>query len=208
MVSVDGRFCVDRFEASLVDVEGGVEREHPPNTPVAGARVRAVSRADVVPQSYVSQVEAAAACAASDKRLCTDDEWRDACGAAFPYGDARQAGACNDEAPVSPLTQVFGRRAPGTPYSWAELNDPRLGLVAGGVARTGAFAGCRASSGAMDMVGNLHEWTADPEGTFRGGFFGDARQHGEGCAYVTVAHDAAYRDYSIGFRCCADLPAR
>lgn len=207
MALVDGRFCVDRYEASLVVDDGGVERPHPPNQPVGGAPVRAVSRAGVIPQAYVSQREAAAACAASGKRLCADDEWRAACGDAFPYGVARRAGACNDEARASPLVQVFGRRAPGTPYSWRELNDPRLGLVPGGVAATGAFTGCRGASGAMDLVGNLHEWTADPAGTFRGGFYGDARQHGEGCAYVTTAHDAAYRDYSTGFRCCAEVRA-
>lgn len=208
MVVVGGRFCIDRFEASLVVDGADGERGHPPNMPVLGAAVRAVSRPGVVPQSYVSQREAASACAASAKRLCTDDEWRDACGDAFPYGPTRRAGACNDDAAVSPLVQVFGRRAPGTPYTWAELNDPRLGAVPGGVAKTGAFSECQSAGGAMDLVGNLHEWTADPAGTFRGGFFGDARQHGEGCAYVTVAHDASYRDYSIGFRCCADLPDR
>ncbi len=208
MALVDGRFCVDRFEASLVVDEGGAERIHPPNLPIGSASARAVSRAGIVPQAHVSQREAASACAASGKRLCTDDEWRAACGVAFPYGEARRAGACNDEAPVSPLVQVFGPRAPGTPYSWSELNDPRLALVPGGVAKAGAFAACRSASGAMDLVGNLHEWTADPAGTFRGGFFGDARQHGEGCAYVTTAHDASYRDYSVGFRCCAERASR
>ena len=95
MVVVGGRFCIDRFEASLVVDGADGERGHPPNMPVLGAAVRAVSRPGVVPQSYVSQREAASACAASAKRLCTDDEWRDACGDAFPYGPTRRAGACN-----------------------------------------------------------------------------------------------------------------
>ena len=205
MVEIEGRFCVDRYEASLVEIEGAVERPHRANAPVGAADVKAVSRAGVVPQAYISQREAASACAAAGKRLCTDEEWQEACGEAFPYGATRRAGACNDEARASPLVQVFGRRAPGTPYTWAELNDPRLGEVQGGVAETGSFAGCASREGAMDLVGNLHEWTADPAGTFRGGFHGDARQHGDGCRYVTTAHDAAYRDYSIGFRCCRSL---
>lgn len=206
MVDVQGRFCIDRWEASLVDLVGEDEAPHRHNASVGASRVKAVSQAGVLPQAYVSQREAERACVASGKRLCTDDEWQSACGDAFPYGASREAGACNDEARASPLVQVYGRRAPGTPYAWSELNDPRLGDVADALAPTGAFARCKTADGAMDLVGNLHEWTADPAGTFRGGFFGDARQHGEGCQYVTTAHDADYRDYSIGFRCCRSLP--
>jgi hypothetical protein len=55
-------------------------------------------------------------------------------------------------------------------------------------------------------MGNLHEWTADPAGTFRGGFFVDTRVNGNGCLYRTTAHDTSHWDYSTGFRCCADLP--
>jgi formylglycine-generating enzyme required for sulfatase activity len=54
------------------------------------------------------------------------------------------------------------------------------------------------------MVGNLDEWTADPNGTFQGGFWLDTSQHGDGCAYRTIAHPYDYHDYSTGFRCCAD----
>jgi len=54
------------------------------------------------------------------------------------------------------------------------------------------------------MVGNLHEWTDDRTGTFRGGFFMDTTQNGEGCAYSTTGHDFEYHDYSTGFRCCMD----
>lgn len=54
------------------------------------------------------------------------------------------------------------------------------------------------------MVGNVHEWTADRNGTFRGGYYVEATLNGRGCDYVTTRHDAIYWDYSIGFRCCAD----
>jgi sulfatase modifying factor 1 len=53
------------------------------------------------------------------------------------------------------------------------------------------------------MVGNLHEWTADPNGTFQGGYWLDTSQHGDGCAYRTISHGFTYHDYSTGFRCCA-----
>ena len=54
------------------------------------------------------------------------------------------------------------------------------------------------------MMGNLHEWTSDPAGTFRGGFYVDTVINGDGCLYRTTAHDVSYHDYSTGFRCCAD----
>ena len=54
------------------------------------------------------------------------------------------------------------------------------------------------------MHGNLHEWVADVDGTFRGGFYADAVLNGTGCLYRTTAHAASYHDYSTGFRCCAD----
>jgi formylglycine-generating enzyme required for sulfatase activity len=70
--------------------------------------------------------------------------------------------------------------------------------------RTGDNAGCQTPEGVFDMMGNLHEWTADPDGTFRGGFYVDTRINGEGCLYTTTAHSVAYGDYSTGFRCCSD----
>ena len=56
------------------------------------------------------------------------------------------------------------------------------------------------------MMGNLHEWTADPDGTFRGGFYVDTVINGPGCLYATTAHATSHWDYSTGFRCCADAP--
>jgi sulfatase modifying factor 1 len=60
-----------------------------------------------------------------------------------------------------------------------------------------------------DMSGNVHEWVdhinlPKETGTFKGGFFVDAKINGEGCLYKTIAHSPKYHDYSIGFRCCAD----
>jgi formylglycine-generating enzyme len=86
-----------------------------------------------------------------------------------------------------------------------ELNDPRLNQLDGTVAKTGEAQGCVDDRGIHDMVGNLHEWTADPNGTFQGGYWLDTSLHGDGCAYRTIAHGYGYRDYSTGFRCCKDL---
>jgi formylglycine-generating enzyme required for sulfatase activity len=86
--------------------------------------------------------------------------------------------------------------------------DPALNRLSGTIARTGTHAKCRSSYGVFDMVGNLHEWVADPRGVFRGGYYLDTHQNGDGCDYRTSAHDADYRDYSTGFRCCADVRRR
>ena len=72
------------------------------------------------------------------------------------------------------------------------------------IVRQQPVAGGRTSAdGLFDLMGNLHEWTADPAGTFRGGFYVDTVINGNGCLYRTTAHDVAHWDYSTGFRCCA-----
>jgi formylglycine-generating enzyme required for sulfatase activity len=209
MARVDASLCVDRYEASLdeLDDAGAVVRSHPPNEPVGAKRVRAKSVRGVVPQAYVSRDDADGACRAAGKRLCTDDEWRRACrgthATKYPYGTRRRAGACNDRG-VEPLAVVFRRPASATEWGFDTMNDPRLHLVPGGVSRTGRFDRCTNDLGVYDMVGNVHEWTSDAAGTFRGGWYLDTSELGEGCDYAAVGHDAKYRDYSTGFRCCRD----
>lgn len=206
MVAIDGRFCIDKYEASLVEVlPSGEERPISPFGRVRRKRVRAVSVPGVFPQGYVSAVEAQRACKAAGKRLCRIDEWRKACrgpeGASFGYGDRREPGRCNDRG-RSPVIRLFGFR-----YSSRTMNDPRLNQQEGTLAKTGSHAGCTNGYGVFDMVGNLHEWVADHRGTFVGGYYQDvaSKGHGEGCSYVTTAHAARYHDYSTGFRCCRDL---
>lgn len=207
MALVAGRVCVDRYEASLLEVgKDGLLRAHSPYHPPAAGRVYvARSAPDVVPQAYISGPQAAAACKTARKRLCEAVEWRAACGGtqgyAYPYGPTRKPGACNDRGAAS--VSVFHS---STSRNWghAELNDPRINSYPGTLAASGANYSCVNDYGIWDMVGNLHEWTADPNGTFQGGYYLDTAQHGEGCAYRTTAHAFDYRDYSIGFRCCAD----
>jgi formylglycine-generating enzyme required for sulfatase activity len=105
---------------------------------------------------------------------------------------------------VEPIAVTLGRPASTETWGFEPMNDPRLYLVPGTVARTGRFERCASESGAHDMVGNLHEWTADTQGTLRGGYYLDTERLGEGCDYAAIGHDTKYRDYSTGFRCCAD----
>ncbi len=204
-----GAFCVDRYEASLVEIlPNGDERPFDSFHTVENHIVRAVSERGVFPHGYISEVQAKDACARSGKRLCKADEWRKACmgpgRSTFGYGDTRRSGKCNDHG-TSPMISVMQLRV-DRPQTWTydKMNDPRLNQAPSTLARTGEHTGCTNGYGVYDMVGNLHEWVDDPEGTFQGGYYLDTHVNGDGCTYRTVAHGPAYHDYSTGFRCCAD----
>ena len=217
-----GQYCIDRYEASLEQrrADSG-SQAWPGNQQIHGSEqdLVAVSAPGVKPQGYISGEQAARVCSNAGKRLCEIDEWVHACrGPGFtryPYGDRRMANLCNDrydKLEQHPVVRLFQQTAPpgsDPAKMWhpAFMNDPRLHEMANSVTNTGAFEHCTNAYGVYDMVGNLHEWVADVDGTFLGGFFMDTYQNGEGCEYRTVAHTASYHDYSTGFRCCSDAGA-
>ena len=82
------------------------------------------------------------------------------------------------------------------------MNSPLINQLPDSLLATGERAACTNGYGVYDMVGNLHEWTGEKSGAFRGGYYLDTHKNGEGCRYVTTAHNASYHDYSTGFRCC------
>lgn len=212
MALVEDRVCVDRWEATLMERIPGGERPWSPFLSIDGSepRMRAVSRPGVVPQGYISGEQAAKACRASGKRLCRADEWEAACrGAAktiFPYGNDRRAGACNDDIrAVHPVWEIAQLLGVSRDEMWRDMmNSPLINQLEGGLLPTGERTFCTNDYGVYDMVGNLHEWVDDPDGTFRGGYYMDTTRNGDGCTYDTMAHDFTYHDYSTGFRCCAD----
>ena len=109
MVDVGGRFCIDRYEASLVDVRlaraispyfaprrsdvrsafdafldaprpNAPELPHPPVWELSESfEPKAVSMPGVLPNGYVSGLLAKVACVNAGKRLCTAGEWVTAC---------------------------------------------------------------------------------------------------------------------------------
>ncbi len=190
-----GGFCIDRWEAHLAAWS-------PYEVPASGI---ARTAPGVIPQGYISGDVAEAACRAAGKRLCTSSEWLRACQGprhtTYPYGTTYLPGACNEGRPAHPVLELFGD---ATDWSPAQMNDPRLNQLPDTVDPTGSNPVCQSAEGVFDLHGNLHEWVADAEGTFRGGFYVDARINGEGCLYRTTAHSRTYHDYSTGFRCCAD----
>ena len=205
--------CIDRWEAHVVEVDAmGNEMPHSPYVVVDGLTVRAKSEGGVVPQAYISQIEAEAACMEAGKRLCSATEFQTGCrgddpASWYPYGgEMHVAGDCN-EGKGSFVPMLYGNDP--NKWTYADFNDPMLDQLPGGLAKTGEYAKCVSPYGLFDCVGNLHEWGSDPadakgHGRFRGGFFGDAEVNGHGCLYVTSAHELAYHDYSTGFRCCRD----
>jgi hypothetical protein len=215
MVMVGTGFCVDVYEASLVQtLPDGSEQPWPYYEMLPeGVRVRAVSSAGVFPQGYVSGLQARAACEASGKRLCKPDEWKTACmgpkKTMFPYGNTREVGRCNDNGRSA--MHWFNPELDDKPehrWMWGfagNMTDPRLNQLEGTLTRTGERDGCTNEYGVHDMVGNLHEWVDDPDGTFQGGYYLDTHLNGDGCYYRTTAHAISHLDYSTGFRCCADV---
>jgi hypothetical protein len=207
--AVGGAFCMDRWEAFVeaLDAVGQATPWSPYASP-GSAVVVARSAPGAVPQGTISGRQARDACANAGKRLCSDDEWLRACrgaaGTTYPYGAVRAPGVCNDARDRHPAVEYFGTSAA---WIWSELDHPCLNQLRDGLAPTGSHPGCVNDVGLhFDLMGNLHEWTADPAGTFRGGFYVDTRINGDGCLYRTTAHDVGHFDYSTGFRCCRDLP--
>ncbi len=129
------------------------------------------------PKTSVTFEAAGGLCKAAGKRLCTDSEWQRSCrgGGDFPYGKTFDAARCNTE------------DAEGEARSITE---------------SGKFSKCRSAIGALDMSGNVAEWTADQ--TVRGGDYTSADEDAACSAGGKRAAGSARP--TIGFRCCADLP--
>jgi sulfatase modifying factor 1 len=116
-----------------------------------------VSHAGAFPQGYISQVESAAVCKESGKRLCTKNEWTHACcGKGFtlyPYGNQSVHGKCN-----SGKTHLLSQMFKDPPGGWKHdehFNSPELNKTPGWLAKAGEYSDCKSELGVYDMVGNL-----------------------------------------------------
>ncbi|MEO7037801.1 MAG: SUMF1/EgtB/PvdO family nonheme iron enzyme [Polyangiaceae bacterium] len=158
MVDIRGRYCIDRYEVTLVDEKQGRRLSpyyHPTRAQTAASlkewtayargqtlavpsppdfqlaedfEPRAESRAGVTPNGYLSGNLAAVACRNAGKRLCTIDEWVFAC-----RGEAARKFPYGDHYEEG-VCNVFREAHPGQilhgDMSIGHL-DPRLNLVVG-----------------------------------------------------------------------------
>jgi sulfatase modifying factor 1 len=157
MVDVAGRFCIDRFEAALVDARLGrpispyfapsraealgalraFEETRPSDAPPFPLLppwqrdepfvARAESKQGAVPNGYVSGVAAAKACEAASKRLCTLAEWQEAC-----RGEQRRKFPYGERYEAGACNVAREAHPAHTLYGDASIHhlDPRLNLVA------------------------------------------------------------------------------
>jgi formylglycine-generating enzyme required for sulfatase activity len=220
MVEIDG-FFIDKYEASLIRMEGNSEVLHPYYERPDGSGFIAVSLAGVLPQGYISQNESAEACGNAGKRLCTMKEWQTACKGKrnymFSFSTDPDAAGCNLGGPHH-LAEFFGNN--NSNWTYEDFNDPRLNQRPGFLGKTGSHSDCKSDYGVFDMLGNLQEWVSKKVrvtkpgsqykylGTFVGAFYSnpadtdEVHAGGTGCEYRIAGHGPGYHDYSTGFRCC------
>jgi formylglycine-generating enzyme required for sulfatase activity len=189
--------------------------EHATDDPcVQETAVEDLPLADDKPIRCVDWCDALAYCRWAGKRLCSGDgvmtgvttnqaslDWAEACsdgGAPYPYGGTKFVPeACNIGLSQAECANVlhFSVCGPTSVPSPAPLH-------------------CKSPNGAVDMVGNVAEWTAncgklpstDAQAQLcqiKGGSFADE-------ATITCQTSSKYeqrtaRNHAVGFRCCTDL---
>lgn len=163
-------FSIDRYEASRPDAT---------QTSAGTDEARRCVKADVLPWTYATQAEAAAACAATGARLCTADEMLAACeGAAqnlYPYGSVYEPLTCN------------GLDYDGIPGG---ANDNVL-------MPTGSpdLPACKTAEGIYDLSGNAAEWTSTETGNT-----GSPNN-----LTIYMAKGGSYKSPALGLTCSFDL---
>jgi formylglycine-generating enzyme required for sulfatase activity len=178
-----GNFCIDRYEA--------------PNR--RGAR----------PFVMQSANDANAWCSDHHKRLCTEDEWINACQGeehrTYPYGNEHVDSRCNDDKPWEKVDEALLAKWPA-PEAKAHAKEIDQATPSGSKRK------CTSEAGARDMTGNVEEWVLRTRehtnaypyiliGCYWAGCYGGNKPT---CHSTNNAHGPEFRFYETGFRCCKD----
>jgi len=146
MVSIEGRYCIDRYEFP--------------------------GRQGEVPFAGVTWLEAAAQCKAAGKRLCSGAEWERACSGpskrVYPYGDAFDVRRCNSgrEHTRGATPSGYHRDCKseegvydlsGNLWEWTGLDAPQAALAGGSWMTDGDNSKC--SSRSWQGVPNASNFT-------------------------------------------------
>ena len=130
-----------------------------------------------LPINFVSLYGAIDSCESVGKRLCTDEEWKEAAGSKiskYPYGKKYSRRKCNTDS---------GKRA-----------------------GSGKNKQCRSYHGAYDMTGNLAEWTSTKDANNPDFYKVYGGNFSSSSTATTKSYKFSYfptnRYVGVGFRCC------
>ncbi len=191
MVSIEDLFCIDTWEASRQDATADSS---------GSDESVATSRQGVKPWKISSNEAAEKACQAADKRLCTPDEWYQACigpaETAYAYGDSYEASTCNG---IDTYCDCGGDACPDCTEPYAGCYSACGGSYS--LLPTGSFPDCTNGYGVFDINGNLWEHIAGGDKTtVRGG----AYNCGDSEAFHRCDYIPGWTPSALGFRCCHD----
>jgi hypothetical protein len=172
--------------------------------------LRACSVGGVMPWNYVTQTQAAAACAAikdsagSPMRLCTSSEWQTACEGPSGAASNKWSMSVNPTTYAAKICNDANQTTNGAPWATGSAG------ANSGSANNYCYADWTTAGHVYDASGNLNEWTSTPVtsgGTtyyqLRGGSF-YSPQGGGTCEFTFDIAQASFANVDVGFRCCAD----
>jgi len=199
MAAIDGRFCVDRWEASRPDATAD-SAGHDDSSALARPGVLPWQ---VNPMSRAALSSFEQACRAAGKRSCTADEWGEVCSGSeqnlYAFGAVWDREACND---VDTFCDDHCTANGIAPCDLGADCGYRYGCYQ--VQPTGSFPRCVTAAGVFDVNGNV--WEVVPDGSargyqVRGGAFNCANAQ----TRLQCSYDAGWDALYAGFRCCRDL---
>lgn len=141
-------------------------------------------------------------CGERHKRVCSEEEWEQACEGPehrpYAYGWSVQLATCNSDKQWRPFD--LGKLAREGDSRKDEVEHLWQGAV------SGRYLACASSYGVYDLTGNVEEWVRSrkgrkTEGALMGGFWA---KPWTGCRGTNDAHDENFVFYETGFRCCAE----